>query len=1090
MGVRHEKVVLTLEDHFTSGMARAAAQTALLRRNVEQLNKEVERNGRATGTQADSLDRLNRELRSHQNALQNARNGLNGYNQQTQQASRNTGNLANQIDRTSGRLGLLIEAGVLLGPALIPIGATAVPAITGLTAQLGFAAVAAGVAVSAFIGMGDAIEAVMDAAKDPSIDNLVKASEAMEALSPQAREVVAQLGHMRTAFGGLKAAAQDGLFPGVIRGLQDLERLLPRLESLFETIGSATGEAFANVAESLGSERWAGFLDFLEEEAPETIHETTMALGALAHGLAELWMAFDPLNDDFSRWMLGAARSFDSWAANLAETQGFRDFVDFVRQSGPQVADAMGALTNALVQVTQAASPLGGPVLEALERIFDVIAGIAESPIGPRLVTMAAAMVILNRVMSAGTAIMGRFGGAANAAAGGAGSGAAGGGLAAFRQRIDGARTSVGAFRRDLGTVATSMMTAGATSQREAQRTAAAMANLRTTAATAGRVVGGSAAGVAAFAVASGAVGSNMDLQNTAMLGLVGSMKGPYGAAIGASIGALIDMQKAGEEAEAAIDRLNVTMASAESIDAMHVALGTASGELDALMEKADKFGGLNLTAAGMGFDYIFSGFDIEDTAIGRAAEELDKSEDYVANLELSLRDLGKAMQMPRETGADLTAVLQAAAPAMQALGISTDDLADAATDGSIVDLVEQLSQWDDVANAASYSIIALGDSFRHLTEQLSGRSAIRGYEEAIDSVTESIEEHGRTLDIDTAAGRANSEALDGIAASALEVANTLSGDERTTFLERAREDLIQAGIQFGMTREAAAGFAESLGLSMALTQRSTSAARGEAQLLAQDYSALPYSVRTEIDTYGIPQTVAQVDALVLKYDLAEQDRTTLMALQKTAAENGLRSYLDLLALAERERVATITTRYRTEGRPPPVVGGSARAVATGGVFSSVTPARIVEQYAQGGIDRANAHQPEITRPGSPLRIWSEPETMGEAYIPLANDWRRPRAINIWQQTGRELGVMHFADGGLRDALRSQTFTASGSTAATYAAERAASAASALAASAAAERREFARIIAALPREVYDGARAGVKDEKGKFGQQRKVGGR
>jgi TP901 family phage tail tape measure protein len=43
-------------------------------------------------------------------------------------------------------------------------------------------------------------------------------------------------------------------------------------------------------------------------------------------------------------------------------------------------------------------------------------------------------------------------------------------------------------------------------------------------------------------------------------------------------------------------------------------------------------------------------------------------------------------------------------------------------------------------------------------------------------------------------------------------------------------------------------------------------------------------------------------------------------------------------------------------------------------------------------------------------RVWNEPETGGEAYIPLAPS-KRGRSIDIWAQTGRSLGV--FADGGI-----------------------------------------------------------------------------
>ncbi|UXE04990.1 tape measure protein [Gordonia phage Lton] len=67
-----------------------------------------------------------------------------------------------------------------------------------------------------------------------------------------------------------------------------------------------------------------------------------------------------------------------------------------------------------------------------------------------------------------------------------------------------------------------------------------------------------------------------------------------------------------------------------------------------------------------------------------------------------------------------------------------------------------------------------------------------------------------------------------------------------------------------------------------------------------------------------------------------------------------------------------------------------------------------VQKFAMGDV--RNGHQPEIVRPGD-YRLWGEPETGGESYIPHAPD-RRARALGIWAETGRILGVQGFAQGG------------------------------------------------------------------------------
>jgi len=74
------------------------------------------------------------------------------------------------------------------------------------------------------------------------------------------------------------------------------------------------------------------------------------------------------------------------------------------------------------------------------------------------------------------------------------------------------------------------------------------------------------------------------------------------------------------------------------------------------------------------------------------------------------------------------------------------------------------------------------------------------------------------------------------------------------------------------------------------------------------------------------------------------------------------------------------------------------------------------EAFARGGV-REN-HEPQIARPTpGRVRVWAEPETQGEAYIPFANDGRRGRAKSITEYVARKFGgsVTWHADGSADD---------------------------------------------------------------------------
>lgn len=79
----------------------------------------------------------------------------------------------------------------------------------------------------------------------------------------------------------------------------------------------------------------------------------------------------------------------------------------------------------------------------------------------------------------------------------------------------------------------------------------------------------------------------------------------------------------------------------------------------------------------------------------------------------------------------------------------------------------------------------------------------------------------------------------------------------------------------------------------------------------------------------------------------------------------------------------------------------------TGGGFAN---GAVLDFYADGGM--AESHVAQIA-PAGAMRLWAEPETGGEAYIPLAPS-KRDRSLRIWEETGDRLGVnyVRFGEGG------------------------------------------------------------------------------
>lgn len=511
---------------------------------------------------SDRIDKTGASLKGMNAELGNSNKSLDVFASTSLSRTAVSANRADRsINQLTGRLRLFADAAAILGPGAIPIGGVAAGGVAGLASQLGFAAVAGGVLIGSMQGLGDALGALNKAHLEPTAENLAKAEDALNRLSPAAANFAEEAYGLLPVLREIRNMGAESLFPGLTDSLDDLERLAPVVGRIFEQVGGALGDIAADGAASLASDRWADFFRFIGDEAPQALAEMASAVGDVTHGLAELWMAFGPLNSDVSGWLVRVANDFDNWASSLSQTDGFREFIDYIRETGPQVADTLGALGNMFLQIVQAAAPLGGPTLMALEAIADAVAAIADSPIGTPLLAAASAMALLSRATST-YAVVSKTALGSSAVASIRGMGAA----------LD---TTTLATRR-----ATTSVTAFSGANKAALTTA-----------------GKSAALLGGIAVASTGAADGFGLTNTASLALMGTIAGPWGAAVGGGVGLMLDFAAANDRAAEAsasyadgLKLLTVAQleekAAAESNRLIEEGFGADREKLDAIIKQ------------------------------------------------------------------------------------------------------------------------------------------------------------------------------------------------------------------------------------------------------------------------------------------------------------------------------------------------------------------------------------------------------------------------------------------------------------------------------------------------------------------------
>jgi hypothetical protein len=708
------------------------------------------------------------------------------------------------IDKFSGRLALVAHVGATVAPALVPIGAVAVPAVTALASELGFAAVGAGTAMLAFHGLGDALNKFNKAEAEPTATNIAAAQQAMDKIPPSAQAFVLELHRLNPELDKLRQSAGAGLFDGLSAGLHAASTDLPLVRNLVGDVSTELGVLGREAGQSLASSRWRPFLRFVDNEAPQALDHMGHAVGATTHGLAELWMAFAPVNRDIDSGILALARDFDQWATSLGRTKDFQSFLAYVDANGPKVVQLLGNTRDLFVDIVQAAAPLGGPTLDALNLIVQALDLIASSPIATPLLALAQVNSIL-KLTSRGLQGLG-----VDAAIG----------IGGVTKSSRTAKTELSGLQVQAKSAGTALRTIGGNVRRYTTSGTTLLAGVkREDLANLGKAT----ALVGGLAVASTGAGEALGLQNTIMLAAAGSVIPGYGTAIGGAVGLALDWK-------ASLDK------DAESVKALRdqVSQLAAEGNVIALSKLADQGERVSDFAASKGG--IFSGLQ-EGANIPTSAF------DTISGSILQFNSALNGTSNPIYTLQKMQTVATRMQPAMAKLGLTFDDLlnmdptelkatvdhlsrmtvrADAAQ-GSVHSVARAFADMSDEALTADQRIANLQSSLSALLDPKLNLSQLSDqFAQGLNDLRKNLT--GTSLTARNAAGRLTDAAIANRAAIHQQV-TTIEGlinaqakagvpaDQMTGALRRNRRAILDAGAAAGLSKRELETYLDSLGL-------------------------------------------------------------------------------------------------------------------------------------------------------------------------------------------------------------------------------------------------------------------------------------
>ncbi|OHP63731.1 hypothetical protein [Staphylococcus sp. HMSC061G04] len=139
------------------------------------------------------------------------------------------------------------------------------------------------------------------------------------------------------------------------------------------------GQAFNEWAQSVeGQNAIKSFIEYTKQNLPLI----GQIFGSTFKGIFNLMKAFAPNTHLVLQGLADMAKQFEQWSSTIAESDGFKKFIEYVQENGPKLIQLIGNIIRVLVNIGTAMAPLASFVLDVALAITDFIGKLTEaSPI-------------------------------------------------------------------------------------------------------------------------------------------------------------------------------------------------------------------------------------------------------------------------------------------------------------------------------------------------------------------------------------------------------------------------------------------------------------------------------------------------------------------------------------------------------------------------------------------------------------------------------------------------------------------------------------------------------------------------------------
>ena len=283
---------------------------------------------------------------------------------------RDLDNIAESIRSWGVVLGNILKGTFI---AVIPSIAAFGAAATGALATVG---AMTGVLTGGLLGLTSAFgvaAAATGAFAVTAVGHMKKFKDFMKGEGPGTKEMEA----LRDSVNGLKEdhkklsdQLESNNFETFNNGVQAARKVLNKLNGLMVDSSGVMKNLSKSLNESMDSAPMERFFNYLNSNGASTLDKVARGVGFFGRSLASLMVAFGPLAASMSQGFLDMSKRVDEWSAKLADSQGMKQFTNYVNENMPKIRSAFRDLAVGLVQMFAAFGPMAATAMSWFERLM------------------------------------------------------------------------------------------------------------------------------------------------------------------------------------------------------------------------------------------------------------------------------------------------------------------------------------------------------------------------------------------------------------------------------------------------------------------------------------------------------------------------------------------------------------------------------------------------------------------------------------------------------------------------------------------------------------------------------------------------